>query len=195
MFRSCQATPWQSCLLKDDDIVASVRCWVESFVVELNLCPFAKHELSNDRVRFAVSNANTAEQLTSALRSELELLGHDSSVETTLLVHPKVLLDFHSYNQYLSCVDRLLDHLQLDGVFQVASFHPDYQFEGTVPEDAENYTNRSPHPMLHIIREESIHQAISGYPNVDKVPAQNIKLMNQIGPDKLQALLRSCIDN
>jgi len=180
--------------LNVDNVIANVRYWVGSFVVELNLCPFAERELANDRVRFTVSDADTAEQLLGSLQGELALLSRENSIETTLLVHPDALTDFRDYNQFLSRVDDLLEHLELDGVFQVASFHPDYQFEGTAPEDAENYTNRSPYPMLHIIRQESVFQASSSYPGVNQVPVRNIKLMNQLGKDKLRVLLQLCID-
>jgi hypothetical protein len=161
-------------------------------VVGLNLCPFAKRELVNDRVRFAVTDSTTEEQLLAALQAELELLNNDANIETTLLIHAYVLQDFYDYNQFLNVADELLLQMNLDGVYQVASFHPHYQFGGTAPDDAENYTNRSPYPMLHLIREESLERAIAGYPDVDQVPERNIALMNRLGQEKLQALLQAC---
>jgi hypothetical protein len=174
--------------------IGPVRHWVETVVVGLNLCPFAKRELVNDRVRFSVSEAETEEQLLADLQAELELLNDDEAVETTLLIHPGVLQDFFDYNQFLNYVDSLLVHMELEGVYQVASFHPDYQFSGTRPDDVENYTNRSPYPMLHLIREDSLERAIAGYPHPERIPERNIELLESLGRDKLQALLKACYD-
>lgn len=173
-------------------ITYSVSRWVETVVVELNLCPFAKRELMKNRVRFTVSDAETEEQLLVVLQQELELLGSDPSIETTLLIHPNALQNFYDYNQFLDNADRLLVEMKLDGVYQIASFHPEYRFAGTAPDDAENYTNRSPYPMLHIIREESLEQAIADYPNIDQVPARNVELMKRLGVEKLRNLLAAC---
>ena len=162
--------------------------------MDLNLCPFAKRELVKNRVRFAVTQATTEEQLLTALQTELELLSRESSIETTLLIHPNVLHDFYDYNQFLSYAEGLLVQMKLEGVYQVASFHPDYRFAGTKPADAENYTNRSPYPLLHLIREESLERAIAAYPDVDTIPLRNTELMNTLGEDKLQKLLQACFD-
>ena len=178
--------------MEDDKIIASVRQWVESLVVGLNLCPFAKRELVKSRVRFAVTKAINEEQLLMVLQAELELLNSDSSIETTLLIHTEVLQDFYDYNQFLGYADRLLVQMDLEGICQIASFHPDYQFGGTEPDDAENYTNRSPYPLLHLIREASLTRVIADYPVADQIPARNVELMNSLGEDKLQALLQAC---
>ena len=127
----------------------------------LNLCPFAKRELLANRVRFSVTQVATEEQLLAELQGELERLNSDDSIETTLLIHPEVLQDFYCYNQFLDYVDGLLREMALEGVYQVASFHPDYQFGGTEPDDAENYTNRSPYPILQLIREASLEKAVA----------------------------------
>ena len=161
-------------------------------MVGLNLCPFAKRELVQDRIRFSVTEAVTEEQLLMDLQAELELLDSNEAVETTLLIHPKVLQDFYNYNQFLSQADSLLAQMGLVGVYQIASFHPDYQFGGTEPDDVENYTNRSPYPMLHLIREENLEQAIVNYPDSDQIPEHNIALLKSLGRDKIQALLQAC---
>jgi len=135
----------------ENQYIAATRCWLESVVIELNLCPFAGQQLRDDRVKFSVTNAATEVQLLQALEAELELLSKNVTIETTLLIHPQVLADFEDYNQFLGLADGLLEQMQLDGVFQIASFHPDYQFADSHPDDAENYTNRSPHPILHIL--------------------------------------------
>ncbi len=177
----------------DEEIILAVRQWVETFVVGMNLCPFAKRELVKNRVRFVTTAATTAEQLLQVLQTELELLNADPSVETTLLIHPAVLQDFYDFNDFLGCADILLLDMELEGIYQVASFHPDYQFGGTRSGDAENYTNRAPYPVLHLLREESLERVIADYPDVDDIPERNIELMNSLGQDKLQALLKSCL--
>jgi len=159
----------------------------------MNLCPFAKRELVQNRVRFVVADARTQEQLLLALQSELERLECDSSIETTLLIHPDVLQHFDDYNQFLDVADNLLADMQLDGVYQIASFHPDYRFAGTAPDDAENYTNRSPFPLLHLLREDSLERAIASYPDVDGIPKRNIALMDATGKQRLQSILESCL--
>jgi hypothetical protein len=180
--------------LESDKVAASVRQWVESMVVGLNLCPFAKRELVKNRIRFSVTEASTEEQLLQVLESELELINQDRSVETTLLIHPVVLQDFYDFKLFLAYIDNLLVRMNLKGVFQVASFHPDYQFFGTASEDAENYTNRSPYPVLHLIREESLERVIADYPDVDQIPARNIALMNRLGQNKLQTIMWTCLN-
>ena len=179
--------------MTDESVISSVRQWVESVVVDLNLCPFAKRELVKNRVRFAATEVTTEEQLLIALQAELELLNNEPSVETTLLIHPNVLQSFYDYNQFLNYVDGLLSQMKLDGIYQVASFHPDYQFAGTNADDAESYTNRSPYAMLHIIREESLERAIASYPDVDEIPERNRALMNTLGESRLKELLQTCI--
>ena len=179
--------------MESEKIVGSVRLWIESIVVAMNLCPFAGRELENDRVRFVVTEATTEEQLLMALEAELKLLNHDASVETTLLIHPDVLQGFPDYNQFLELADGLLVQMNLEGIYQIASFHPNYQFGGTDQGAAENYTNRSPWPMLHLLREESLESAIAEYPDVDEIPRRNIARMNEVGREQLQALLRACL--
>ena len=171
-----------------DAVAAAVRQWLESLVIKLNLCPFAGRELLNDRVRFAVTSATSEDELLNALQTELELLSADTSIETTLLIHPQVLGDFAAYNQFLDAADGLLRYLELEGIYQIASFHPDYQFGGTEPNDVENFTNRAPYPLLHILREESLERAIAEYPDVEKIPERNIKLMNSMGEEQLRRL-------
>ena len=177
----------------DTDIIDATRRWVEQVVVAFNLCPFAKRELVKERVRFVVSKAVDEATLLDELAHELALLNVDDSIETTLLIHPQVLQDFYQYNDFLEAADELLVDMDLEGVYQVASFHPDYQFGGTEPDDAENYTNRSPYPMLHLLREDSLSDAIDNYPEVDLIPERNIECMNGQGVEKLRALLQACL--
>ena len=180
--------------MKKEFIIKSVQRWVEQFIVELNLCPFAKREIVKSRVRYVCTDAATEEQLLVALEAELEFLSESTSTETTLLIHANVLHEFYDYNQFLDIADSLLQEMNLDGVFQIASFHPRYQFGGTEVDDAENYTNRSPYPILHLLREDSLEQAIADHADVDQIPIRNIELMNDIGADKLKAMLSSCLE-
>lgn len=174
-------------------IKKAVRQWLESIVIDLNLCPFARKAYIKNAVRLTVTEVTQEEQLLEVLYDELKLLQLDSSVETTLLIHPFVLDDFEAYNQFLGIIDEFLDQLKLEGIFQVASFHPQYQFAGTDVDDVENYTNRAPYPILHILREESLDSAIDSYPNIDQVPENNIRLMKEMGLEKMQELLKKCL--
>ena len=187
-------TPGAENSLQEDKVVGAVRRWVESVVVALNLCPFAGRVLLQEQVRFAVTEANTEDQLLTDLQDELVLLEHDSSVETTLLILPGLLQEFSDYNQFLEIADSLLIQMDLEGVFQVASFHPQYRFDGTETDDVGNFTNRSPYPMLHLIREQSLDRALKDYPDADQIPLRNIERMRGLGKDRLIALLQACFD-
>ena len=180
--------------LTDEEMVGAVRKWVSCFVVDLDLCPFAGRELSSNRVRFVATGATTEEGLLRALRGELELLEGDAAIETTLLIHSEVLRDFYDYNQFLDLADDLLKQMDLEGVYQIASFHPGYQFSGTQPGDAENCTNRSPYPLLHLLREASVERAISSYPDIDQVPVRNTERMNALGSQLLRRLWSASFD-
>jgi uncharacterized protein len=178
--------------LDENGIGNSVKKWVEDMVVGLNLCPFAKRELLADRVRFFVSDAESEEQLLMDLHSELNMLNADDGIETTLLIHPAVLQNFSDYNQFLDYAEGLLVELELEGVYQIASFHPNYQFANTEPDDVENYTNRAPYPVLHLIREQSLERAVANYPNPEQIPERNVALLRDLGREKILALLKGC---
>ena len=151
----------------------------------MSLCPFAASPIAQQKVRIAVSNTRDEHGLLGELQEEILKLAHDPSIETTLLVHPLALNDFLEYNDFLSITDALLRDMDAEGNFQIASFHPDYQFANTQRDDAENYTNRSPYPLLHILRESSLSQAIDTHPNVDDIPLQNIAKLNSLGTESL----------
>jgi len=173
-----------------DTITAAVRDWVENFIVGLDLCPFAGRELRRERIRFAVTPATTEAELLASLQAELDLLDTSPEIETTLLIHPQVLQDFADYNQFLETADDLLRAAGVDGIYQIASFHPDYQFAETAAADVENYTNRSPCPLLHLLREQSLERSIASYPDTARIPARNIALMKRLGIARLKQLLR-----
>lgn len=154
---------------------AAVARWLNEVVIGLNLCPFAGKPTHEQRVRLAVSEAQDDEQLLQDLQQEMEWLDQQpaAELETTLLIVPQHLQDFFDYNQFLHWADQLIKRNRWVGVYQVASFHPDYCFAGAEPEDDENLTNRSPYPILHIIREASLEKALQFYPDVDAVPERN----------------------
>ncbi len=178
--------------MKSASVLQSTRHWVETVVIELNLCPFAARELNAERIQFSLSDATTIEQLLDDLHRELLQLQQNDNIETSLLVHPEVLQDFIDYNQFLDLADSLLQQMQLEGIYQIASFHPDYQFADTQAEDVSNYTNRSPYPMLHLIREASLEKAVANYPDADQIPLRNIALLEQMGQKKVVALWQAC---
>ena len=181
--------------LDADTVIARTRCWIERVVVELNVCPFARKPYEGGQVRYVVSEADQPELLLEELHRELEHLRETDAaeVETTVLIHPYVLTDFLDYNDFLGVVDALIEEEGYEGEFQVASLHPDYQFAGTQFGDAENYTNRSPYPVLHLLREEELARAIAGYVRPDKIPERNIRLMEKLGAERMRELLSECM--
>jgi hypothetical protein len=174
--------------------LAASRVWIERVVVQYNLCPFAKRELDKGSVRFFLCDAKDEELLLRALEMELQRLEQHAEIETTFIVHPDILGDFYEFNDFLGRCEALLKQLQLEGIYQVASFHPQYQFAGTGPDDAENYSNRSPYPMLHLLREESVERAVAGHPDIDSVPVTNINTLNKLGKEVLEGLWQRCFD-
>ncbi len=172
-------------------IEADVRRWLERAVIGLNLCPFAKSVYVKHQVRIVISDASTERALLEQLGEELALL-HDSaedSIDTTLLVHPQVLTDFLDYNDFLDTADALIEAMDLDGVLQVASFHPDYQFADSAADDAANLTNRAPYPILHLLREASIDRAVAAYPDPDAIIERNIATMQALAVEGFRKLL------
>jgi hypothetical protein len=173
------------------DPVAATRVWLERAVIGLNLCPFAKAVLAKQQVRFVASDAGTPEALLSQLGEELLLLRDTppDQVDTTLLIHPGVLTDFLDYNDFLGQADALVEALGLEGVLQVASFHPCYQFAGSEPDAVENFTNRSPYPTLHLLREDSVSRAVDAFPDPDAIVERNMAALRELGVDGWRRLL------
>lgn len=166
-----------------EDIIAATRSWLEKAVIGLDLCPFARAVYIRDQVRFVVSEAETPEALLADLVSELRTLSETDpeAIDTTLLIHPWVLEDFLDYNDFLDIADTAVAELGLEGEIQVASFHPRYQFADTEPDDVENYTNRSPYPILHLLREASVERAVATFPDTAGIFEKNIETMRRLG--------------
>jgi hypothetical protein len=166
-----------------DEAVDATRLWLEKAVIGLNLCPFAKAVHKKGQVRYVVSDATQPLALLDDLKRELEHLRDvdPAATDTTLLIHPGVLGDFDDFNEFLQVADLAVDDLGLDGEIQVASFHPDFQFEGTAPDDITNYTNRSPFPTLHLLREDSIDKAVAAFPEASAIFEANMATLDTLG--------------
>jgi uncharacterized protein len=179
--------------MDEQAVVEATRRWISSVVIGLNLCPFAARVFLGGKIRYAVSGAVDGVALYDDLATELKALvaAPASEVETTLLIHPRALGDFLDYNDFLGEADRLVARLGLLGVVQIASFHPAYQFAGAGPDAVENYTNRSPYPMLHLLREESV-TAVAGDPDeLLAIPARNVETLRSLGRERVVDLLRT----
>ena len=173
------------------DPIAETRKWLEQIVIGLNLCPFAKAVYVKDQVRFVLSDATTPEALVEELAEELILLRDTPAeqIDTTLIVHPDVLTDFLDYNDFLDNADAAIEALDLQGILQVASFHPQYQFAGAAPDDVSNYTNRAPYPTLHLLREDSVERAVAAFPDPDVIVERNIETLDKLGIEGWTRLL------
>ncbi len=169
--------------MSDAEIIASTQRWLERAVIGLNLCPFAKAEHVHGRIRYVVSDAKSDDQLLSLLEQEIAYLitTEPARTETTLLIHPYVLGDFLDYNDFLTQADEALERADPDAHVQIASFHPHYQFAGTARDDIDNYTNRSPYPMLHLLREDSVERAVAAFPDASQIYERNIATLRQLG--------------
>lgn len=166
--------------------------WIKSLVIGLNFCPFAQHEMDQNGVRIKVSSATTVEDGIKDFIKELDHLNSTPTTGTTLLLFPYFLSDFFDYLDFLNIANETLVQIKNQDIYQLASFHPSYQFRGTNKEDVSNYTNRSPYPMLHILREEMLDRAISYYGSTEKIPKNNIKCLKKLGIAEVKRRLNAC---
>ena len=173
-----------------ETVISSTERWIERAVIGLNLCPFAKAVHIKRQIRYVVSMAATPEALADELVRELEFLAEANAeaVDTTLLIHPHVLQDFLDFNDFLDVADGIVDELELDGILQVASFHPQFQFENTELDDITNYSNRSPYPTLHLLREDSVDRAVAAFPEELAISDVNRVTLEKLGHDGWNAL-------
>ena len=174
----------------DEQILADTRVWLEKAVIGLNLCPFAKSVYVKQQVRLVVSRARHLDALLEELDAELALLAaaDPEAIDTTLLVLAEQLGDFLDFNDFLALADQAVSDLGLDGVLQIASFHPDFQFEGTAADDITNFTNRAPYPTLHLLREASIDRAVAAFPDAEDIFGKNMETLEALGHAGWQAL-------
>ncbi|MBL7480434.1 DUF1415 domain-containing protein [Legionella bononiensis] len=161
--------------------------WVRSFIIEHNICPFAKGAVNKDRLRISVSNTTKKADSLEDLMSEIRLLDENPTIETTLLVYPDSFKDFFNYLDFIDLAEQLIVLQGYEGIYQIASFHPDYFFADTDPDDVSNYTNRSPYPMIHLLREDLLEKAILAYGDTTQIPEQNIAKMHQLGLKKIKS--------
>jgi hypothetical protein len=163
--------------------IAETRAWVRRAVIGLNLCPFARAVDVKDQIRYVFSDAADPETLLATLVVELQRLADTDPqlVDTTMLIHPRVLADFEDFNDFLELADAAVEDLDLDGVLQVASFHPRFRFAGTEPDDITNATNRSPYPTLHLLREESVDRAVAAFPEAEAIFERNMETLEKLG--------------
>lgn len=174
----------------EDEVIAATREWLEKAVIGLNLCPFAKAVYVKNQVRFVVSSAKHLDGWLEDLDRELDLLAaaDPEITETTLLIHPTLLPDFLDFNDFMQLAEAAVEEHGLEGVIQIASFHPRFQFEGTQPDDLGNYTNRAPFPVLHLLREASIARAVEAFPEAETIYQSNIETLEALGQVGWEAL-------
>lgn len=180
--------------MNTETLIEQTKCWLKSVIIELNFCPFARREFINESICYDVSTANGLEANLHELARALAYLDDHAEVETTLLIFAEAFSDFDDFVEMIDYADQLIDELGYRSTYQLAHFHPDYCFEGAEPDDAANYTNRAPFPILHLLREDSLQKAIDRHPDSTSIPHNNIKLARELGTTKMQALLNNCLN-
>lgn len=181
----------------DASILAATQHWLTRAVIGLNLCPFAKSVYVKKQIRYVISHAEFADDVLTELENELRYLADadPEQVDTTLMVLPDTLADFFDYNDFLNRAERVLKRARLTGVLQIASFHPDYQFADSEADSIENFTNRAPYPMLHLLREASIERAVAAFPDAATIYERNQETMRRLGHDGWKAWLAGVTDD
>jgi uncharacterized protein len=176
-----------------DKIIAQTKKWIMDVVIGCNFCPFAAKEMKRGSIHYEVLlDANNESTLNSIVKI-FNLLDTDETIETALIILPEAYYAFTSYLEIVDKAEDLLESENYEGIYQIASFHPKYMFAGSTIIDPSNYTNRSPYPMLHVLREESVSRAVDAHPNIDDVPEQNVEFATEKGLDYMQKLFVACI--
>ncbi|WP_191603404.1 DUF1415 domain-containing protein [Marinomonas algicola] len=179
--------------LSDELVTQQTMNWVKDFIVELNVCPFAKREVERDSIRVCVIRSKKVEVALEELLAEIAFLDKNEEAETSLLVFPTLFKSFYQYLDFVSLAEDLMFEQECEGIYQLATFHPDYCFSGTEADDVTNYTNRSPYPMLHILRENSVEKAIEFYGDTSAIPEDNIEKMIEVGAESIDKILTKCM--
>lgn len=177
---------------REEEIIRHTQNWVIDVVVGLNFCPFAAKEVKRGSVHYIVAEGDSLDEHLEILLTEFSQLDQQDEIETTLIIFPDSYTDFNEYLNFVNAAEDELAENGYEGIYQVASFHPEYLFSGSSPDDAANYTNRSPYPMLHLLREESLSRVIDAHPDIDSIPERNIHLARQKGLHAMQMLRESC---
>ena len=188
--RSSLITGKEAGIIKNS--IITTQRWIQSFVVELNLCPFAQHVTVRDVIRYTACANESLQDILHALHEEMDWLDSDPETETSFLILTSGMKDFSDFNDCLAMAQELLVMMNWVGRYQLVGFHPHHQFDGTDPDDAENYTNRSPYPMVHILRESSVTQAVDATANIALIPKRNTDTLNQLGVEALIMRLQDC---
>ena len=188
--RSSLITGKEAGIIKNS--IITTQRWIQSFVVELNLCPFAQHVTARDVIRYTVCAKESLQDILHALHEEMDWLDSDPETETSFLILTSGMKDFSDFNDCLAMAQELLVMMNWVGRYQLVGFHPHHQFDGADPDDAENYTNRSPYPMVHILRESSVTQAVDATANIALIPKRNTDTLNQLGVEVLIKRWQDC---
>lgn len=178
-----------------EKVIQHTKNWLETVIIAHNICPFAKREFDKNTIHYEAINSAEIEKQLQSLIANCQLLDSNKAIETSLLIYPIGLNNFDDYLDFLAIANALLEKQGYEGIYQLASFHPEYCFEGTEINDASNYTNRSPYPTLHLIREESLEKALANYPDPEKIPQRNIAYTRQLGKQKMQKMLDKCFQS
>jgi len=178
--------------MKAEQVKKQTETWITSFIVGYNICPFAQRVVENNRIHYEVIDSINSEQCLHVVVNEFQRLDSQPEIETSFIIIPNYLSEFEDYLDFLAIAETFLIEQNYAGIYQIASFHPKYCFEGQETTDPANYTNRSPYPMLHLIREASLEKALQSYPQPEKIPQRNIQFTRDMGIEKLQAILNKC---
>jgi len=181
-------------MCSDDLLISQTQHWVNTVIVKHSICPFAGREVKRNSIRYNVSDNIDLSRCLENLLAECRILEMDDTVETTLLIYAKAFADFDLYLDFVDIANALLIDKGYEGAYQLATFHPEYRFADSEPKDPANYTNRSPYPMLHIIREASLEQALKRHPAPETIPEKNIVLTRKLGLQQMQAMLQASYD-
>ncbi|OQP56183.1 DUF1415 domain-containing protein [Niastella populi] len=176
----------------DQQIIEQTKNWIQKIVIGLNFCPFANREFKNNAIHYQVEHSAKRTDARDAILKECKRLYRDKNIATTLLIFPNAFHEFDDYLQLIAFAEKLLQQKGYDGVYQLATFHPLYQFEGSAPDDPANYTNRSIYPMLHFLREDQIRKAVQFYGNAEEIPKRNIQFAREKGEVYMKMLRDSC---
>ena len=176
----------------DKSAIAQTQCWLKTVIVEHDFCPFAKRELERGSIRYSVDHSNDLASALQVVIDECVYLDNNEATETTLLIFTQAFNRFDGYLELVELAQALLTDQGYAGTYQLASFHPDYCFADAEQDDAANYTNRSPYPMLHLIREVSMEQALKHHPDPEAIPERNIEYARELGQEEMQRQLEAC---
>lgn len=180
-------------MIDNEMVIAQTKKWITDVVIGCNFCPFASKEVRQNTVHYQVKNSEDLEECLQSFLSECIRLDENENIATCLLIFPRSFQNFDDYLHLVSLAENLLKKKKYEGIYQVASFHPLYLFAGSSIEDAANFTNRSPYPMLHLLREDSIGDALLKYPNPERIPENNLQFAREKGYEYLKKLREACL--